>query len=105
VGNWIRRLKDDRDEDFLAYIVKAGLCLTSDTTRIEPYRCRNYSFIELHKDKVLAAFYRHVLLEDLGTLVDEPRPPCGAVQVHDLLQDILYTSPDDGPPAKEEEIG
>jgi hypothetical protein len=29
--------------------------LTDETTRIEPYRCRNYSSIELHKDKVLGA--------------------------------------------------
>jgi hypothetical protein len=49
--------------------------------------------------------YQHVLFEDLGTLVDEPRPLCWAVQVHDLLQNIPHTSPDDGPPAKEEEIG
>jgi hypothetical protein len=49
--------------------------------------------------------YRHVLLEDLGTLVDEPRPLCRVVQVHDLLQDVPHTSPDDGPPAEEEEIG
>jgi hypothetical protein len=47
---------------------------------------------------------RHVL-EDLGTLVDEPHPLCQAVQVHDLLQDIPHTSPDDGSPAEEEEIG
>jgi hypothetical protein len=49
--------------------------------------------------------YRHVLLEDLGTLVDEPRSLCQAIQVHDLLQHIPHASPDDGPPAEEEEIG
>jgi hypothetical protein len=48
---------------------------------------------------------RHVLLEDLGMLVDKPRPLCWAVQVHDPLQDIPHTSPDDGPRAEEEELG
>jgi hypothetical protein len=48
---------------------------------------------------------RHVLLKDLGTLVDEPHPLSRAVQVHDLLRDIPDTIPDDGPTAKEEKIG
>jgi hypothetical protein len=49
--------------------------------------------------------YPHVLLKDLGTLVDESRPLCWVVQVHDLLKDIPHTSSDDLSPAKEERIG
>jgi hypothetical protein len=47
----------------------------------------------------------HVSLKDLGTLVDKPCPLFRAVQVQDLLQDIPHTNPNNGPPAKEEEIG
>jgi len=47
---------------------------------------------------------RHVLLKDLGALVDKPRPLFRVVQVYDPLQDIPHASPDDGPPAEEEEV-
>ena len=37
------------------YVVEHGLCLTSDTTRIGPYKCRNYSSISQYRSQVLEA--------------------------------------------------
>jgi hypothetical protein len=57
LATWQSELRQDKDRDFLVYVVKHGLSLTlgTDSSHLKPFKCNNYKLVYLSFAQVQAA--------------------------------------------------